>query len=136
MIEALKRHLEAEEGRRNRPYRCPAGFLTIGVGHNLDAKPLSDRAINVILEDDCADVMTELDRHFPWWRNLSSEARRVALASMDFQLGPQGLMGFRKMLAALERGDYAEAAAHARDSTGARQTPSRAARVAGMIERG
>src|SRR5690349_23604373 len=58
--------LERDEAKRNRPYRDSVGKLTIGVGHNLDDKPISDRAVRVILEDDVADarrdLQTALDR--------------------------------------------------------------------------
>jgi lysozyme len=135
MIDALKRHLEAEEGRRRKPYRCTAGKLTIGIGKNLDDAGLSNDEIDYLLSNDVRRVMGELDRHFPWWRDLS-EARQVGLASLCFQLGLQGLMGFRKMLAALQRGDYAEAAQELMDSRLAIQTPARAGRLRAMIERG
>ena len=42
-MDALISELELDEGVRLSPYRCTAGFLTIGVGRNLDTrKPLLD----------------------------------------------------------------------------------------------
>lgn len=35
--------IEKHEGRQNKPYKCPAGFNTIGVGWNIDAHPLPER---------------------------------------------------------------------------------------------
>ena len=52
---------------------------------------------------------------------------------MGFQLGIGGLLGFRKMWAALERSDYAQAAEEALDSRWAEQTPNRAQEVAEWI---
>ncbi len=38
------------EGIRHKTYYCPAGHLTIGVGHNLEASPLTIDQIAVIFE--------------------------------------------------------------------------------------
>jgi len=40
MSEAVQR-LTLHEGIRLQPYRCPKGYLTIGVGRNLDTNPLT-----------------------------------------------------------------------------------------------
>ena len=41
-LSQLKRHEgEHREGGRHVAYRCPAGALTIGWGHNLDARKLA-----------------------------------------------------------------------------------------------
>lgn len=125
--------LRADEGERLSPYRCTEGFLTVGVGHNLDAKPISKRASQVILEDDVADVLAELDRALPWWRGLPAR-RGEALVYMGFQLGVPGLVKFRKMLAALQAGDGVEAQKQALDSRWADQTPARARRIAAMLK--
>ena len=111
-IEALKQQLVRHEGLRLRPYTCTAGYNTIGVGHNLDTKPISERAAMIILEDDINDAMQDLDRNLPWWRTLPDPARG-ALLDMCFNLGISRLLGFKRMLAALERGDYVGAALEA-----------------------
>lgn len=133
--DAINRLMEwtaREEGKRLRMYKCSAGYNTIGIGHNLDAKPISERAAWVIFEDDIADVVADLDRALPWlWEQ--PEDVQVALGDMCFQMGISRLLKFRKMLAALERGDREEAAREALESAWARQTPARAARVAALI---
>ncbi len=55
-LQKLYAELERDEGLRLKPYRDTVGKQTIGVGHNLDAKPISERAASCILEDDVADV--------------------------------------------------------------------------------
>jgi hypothetical protein len=45
----------------------------------------------------------------PWWRKLS-DARQQVLISIYFNLGVSGLLAFKRMLAACERGDYRRAA--------------------------
>jgi lysozyme len=52
---------------------------------------------------------------------------------MAYQLGPSGVVAFKKMLAALEAGDRIAAAEAALDSKWATQTPNRAQRVAALI---
>lgn len=131
-LSSVYKTLRADEGERLSPYRCTEGFLTLGVGHNLDAKPISKRASQVILEDDVADVLAELDRALPWWRGLPTR-RAEALVHMGFQLGVPGLVKFRKMLAALRAGDGVEAEKQALDSLWANQTPARARRIAAML---
>jgi lysozyme len=44
------------EGIRHKPYYCPAGHLTIGVGHNLEAQPLTIDQIAVIFEGRVEEV--------------------------------------------------------------------------------
>jgi lysozyme len=110
------------------------GHASFGVGHNGE-KPLSLRAVQVILEDDIADVTDALDRALPWWRTLS-ENRQRALANMAFNLGIVRLLGFRDMLACLEAGDWKGAAAASLDSRWAVQVGERARRIAQILEEG
>lgn len=66
------------------------------------------------------------------WGGLPSDVR-VALSNMAFQLGSAGVMRFRRMVSALKRKDYVQAATEALDSLWARQTPARAKRMAALI---
>jgi len=131
-IDALKAQLIIDEALRLRPYRCTQGKLTIGVGHNLDDKPISKRAAEVILEDDIADVVADLDRALPWWRQLD-DARQNVLANMCFNLGLDRLLGFTNTLAAMKRGDYEWAAQGMEDSRWAKQVGARADRLIAVM---
>lgn len=131
----LRADLIRDEGRRSHPYRCTAGKLTIGIGHNLDDAGLSDAAIDFIYSQDEAACAADLDRALPWWRTLS-EARQRALINMRFNLGLPRLLGFKQMLAALQQGDYQTAAAQALDSQWAKQVGDRAVRIALLIREG
>lgn len=130
MLEQLKRH----EGLSLEAYYCPAGKLTIGYGHNLEAWPVHglgegsviDHArATALLIDDVERVADELDRRIPWWRELCEE-RQAVLLNMGFNLGVAGLMGFGKMLAACERGAFLRAAEEMGDSRWAQQVKGRA----------
>lgn len=131
LVEELKR----DEGVRLKPYRCTAGKLTIGIGRNLEDVGITESEAEYLLRTDVARSMADLDRFFPWWRRMS-EPRQRALCNMCFNLGVGGLAKFKKFLAALERGDYADAAREALDSAWAHQVGARSQRLAKMIAEG
>ncbi len=131
----LVKALILDEGARNFPYKDTVGKLTIGVGRNLDDRGLSDQEIGVLLENDIAIVVDELDRHLPWWREMNDVRQRV-LANMCFNLGWPKLRGFVNTLAAMQRGDYQVAADGMRASLWARQVGHRAKRLAWEMETG
>jgi len=145
MYEELKAQLTYEEGRKLKKYKCTAGHWTIGIGHNLDAKPkmrdwvipsiISDRDCDAIFMVDVQDVVESLTKAYPNLRTLSP-ARRDALLNMAFQMGTAGVMKFKQMFAALDDKDWQRAKAMALDSNWAKQTPSRAHRVANQLGTG
>ena len=134
-VEALIRQLERHEGYRRHPYQDSVGKLTVGIGRNLDDVGLTRDEAQYLARRDVDRVCRELDDRLTWWRSLD-EVRQRALADMGFNLGVPGLLGFRRMLAALEAGDYKTAAAEALDSLWARQVGQRATAIAGMIRSG
>lgn len=145
-MQRLEAQLLISEGSPPRTYLDTKGILTGGIGHNLVAKPEAgfDR-VGVLVPDDvrsrwfAADIetaMAELDVHLPWWRELD-DVRQNAIIDLTFNMGISGLLTFKNTLAALERGDYATAAAGIRNSQYARDVgPRRSGHIAGMIEMG
>ena len=137
--ERLAKQLEVDEAKRRYPYICSSGKLTIGIGHNLDAKGVSDRVIALMLEEDIDDAVAELDHALPWWRQLS-DARQEVLVNMCFNMGigtaTKGLLSFRNTLAAVERGDYEAAARGMAASKWAVQVGQRALRLIKMMREG
>ena len=129
LIDQLKR----DEGWVHTAYRDQLGYLTIGCGHNLDAKGLSDRAIEIILEDDIADAKFGLLGKWPWMRGLSP-ARLGAMVNLTFNLGTGGLGTFKKFLKAAESGAWEMAAAELLDSKYATQVGERAHRIARQLK--
>jgi lysozyme len=135
-LDALGQELAADEGERLSMYRCSEGFNTVGIGHNMDSRPISKRASRVIFEDDVQDTLTDLDRALPWWRSLS-EGRQRALANLCFNMGITRLLGFKNMLIALHDGNYKRAALECLDSKWARQVQkSRIERILRLIREG
>ena len=133
-MDKIRRLLKLHEGVKSKPYKCTAGFLTIGVGHNIDAKPLSNEAINQILEDDIEDALREVEM-LSFWHDLD-EVRQAVLIDMCFNLGFSGLRKFSKMLEALSFGDYVEAANQMMDSRWANQVGGRSKRLGKMMVSG
>lgn len=133
--ERLRRMLIVHEGLRLKPYRCPAGYLTIGVGRNLEARGISREEAMVLLENDIAEAEAAARGFFPAFDRLE-EPRQAVLVDMAFNLGAVRLGGFRRFWAALERGDFEQAAREMLDSKWAKQVGPRARRLAEMMRRG
>ena len=127
--------LVLHEGLRLHPYRCTAGKLTIGVGRNLDDRGITQAEAMMMLENDISEVEKDLDREYPWWRDMSP-ARQCVLADMCFNLGLFRLSGFVNALKAMLDGHYDDAADHMLDSLWARQVGQRAQRLAKMMRDG
>ena len=134
-LQQLRQMIERHEGKVRHAYQDHLGFWTIGVGRLIDERRgggLSDREIDFLLTNDIERVLDDLPRRLPFWARLTI-SQQQALVNMAFQLGVNGLLGFRRMLAALERGDGATAELEALDSRWAQQTPRRATEVASML---
>ena len=136
----VKRH----EGLSLVPYLCPAGFLTIGYGHNIyagngpDIKEddrITEKEAEKLLELDLRAVGTSLDSALAGWRKLD-EPRQAVLLNMAFNLGVRGLLGFRKALAAVKAGDFETAAAEMLDSKWRRDVKGRAYELAEQMRTG
>lgn len=128
-----------DEGIRLRAYKCTAGHLTIGVGHKLtpreiqsDMTTISLEQAGYLLHQDIGLALAGCYGIFGRWHfDGLSEPRQRALVNMCFQLGTAGLANFKRMVAAILRGDWAEAHKEALDSKWARSdSPARAQRVA------
>lgn len=136
MDELLMSIIERHEGRRNKPYRCPAGRLSIGVGHNMEARPLprdlhafltkhgylTDGMVDQLLITDLGDATRDARGvvGVETWEGLSM-ARQYAIIDMVFNLGVGGLREFKRFLIAVRTGDWKAAADEIRASKYYRQ---------------
>lgn len=130
----LKSQLIRDEGFSGKPYRDTVGKLTIGYGRNLDDVGISRLEADLMLEHDIKTVMDKLEK-YDWYRE-QNQARQRALINMAFNMGVAGLLGFKKMIAALRFGNYKEAAKQILDSKYAYQVGVRALRIAEIIKKG
>ena len=132
---AMIRQLRLHEGERLKLYRCTAGKLTIGVGRNLEDRGITAAESAFLLGNDIDAVWTDVQRALPWVARLDDVRQRVLL-DMAFNLGIVGLLGFKRTLAAIETGQYQQAATMMLDSRWARQVGGRAERLSRMMATG
>lgn len=133
----------ADEGLRRTAYDDATGVelkatgnVTIGIGHNLDANPLSIAIIKAILLEDVDTAIDDAKAVLgeALWSELS-ENRQLAFINLTFNMGRGGLAEFRKMLAAVSVSDWQTAALELRDSLWAKQVQAgRVERVVRLIE--
>lgn len=149
----LQESVILHEAIRAKPYKCPAGFWTFGVGRNLEANPLTgaewkhllDAGLITVsianqgsldlLDNDISACRAQCEKAFSFWPKLD-EIRRDVLIEMAFQMGIAGVMQFHGMLHFIEQGFYASAAKEGLDSKWAKQTPARAKELMGRLEKG
>lgn len=141
--------IRMNEGLRLKPYRCPAGKWTIGVGYNMEAhgipgwmvdKILSGRGITEqdadrLLIEEVAKCITACKAMVSGFTEASHN-RQIALVDMCFNLGPTGLSKFKNMLSAIKVGDWKKAARSAQASKWYTQVKSRGERVVRMLRDG
>lgn len=151
-INEIIQRLVFHEGCRLMPYYCSKGYKTIGVGRNLDTNPLTAEEIKIcgdsyekgitknaafyLLRNDIEKAKNSCLRKIPFYITLDKE-RKYALLDMCFQLGIDGLLGFKNMLSAMGRGDWECAARECLNSKYAKEdTPKRAKRISETIKNG
>jgi lysozyme len=134
----LVRQLRGDEGVVPYAYQDHLGFWTIGVGRLIDKRKgggLRPDEITYLLNNDIDDRINELNRRLPWFQNLD-DARKGVLVNMSFQMGVDGLMGFKNTLKLVEQGKYENAAHGMLQSLWAKQTPERAKRMSEQMRTG
>jgi len=129
IIEDLKR----DEGLKLKPYRDSEGLLTIGYGTLIEE--ISTEEAEILLIHRFEKISKEAFDKFPWLHDLSGH-RQDAILNMAYNLGVPRLRQFKKMIAAIEAGDYETSAREALDSKWANQVKGRAIRIAEKIRLG
>lgn len=133
-MKTLEDLLREDEGLSLKPYKDTLGYLTIGYGHNLEAKGISKAVAELMLQEDCEQVRQEASAF--WWWPAIDEVRQLVVLSMIYQLGMGGFLGFKNMISALRNRQFKAAAREMEDSLWARQTPERAKKLARWMETG
>lgn len=134
-LDILKAQLSIDEGYSKKMYLDSNGIWTAGIGHNLRDKPLTDRAIQVIFEDDMADAEADARKLIKSFDALN-DVRKAVVVNMAFNMGFSVFSKFQQTIAAIEAGEYAKAAAHMLNSRWADQTGQRAQRLAEQMAKG
>ncbi len=130
--------LKDEEGEVLYVYQDSMGYWTIGVGILVDKRKgggLRPEESSFILGNRIKIITAAIYRALPWSSNLD-EPRLAVLIEMAFQMGMDGLLGFKNTLKLIESRDYKSAGDGLLNSLWARQTPARAQRMAKQMETG
>jgi lysozyme len=135
----LAKQLRGDEDTKPCVYQDHLGYWTIGVGRLVDSrKPgagLRPDEITYLLNNDIDDRIDALTRKLPWFQDLD-DARKGVLLNMSFQMGVDGLLGFKNTLELIRQGKYENAAAAMLESLWATQTPARAKRLSEQMRTG
>jgi lysozyme len=130
--------LKRDEGEVLHAYQDSLGYWTIGIGILIDKRKgggLRPEESEFIFNNRLKLVNESLESRLPWLCKLDP-ARRGVLVNMAFQMGIEGLLGFKNTLAMIEKGDYQGAAKGMLNSLWARQTPARANRLSVQMKSG
>lgn len=131
--ESIKQH----EGFVDVAYKCPAGYLTIGYGRNIDSKGgkgLTLTEAEMLLENDINENFAAASS-YDWFYSLNA-VRRAVVVEMIFNLGLFGFSKFKKTIAAIEAEDYDAAASEMLQSKWATQVGKRAKRLSERMRAG
>jgi lysozyme len=131
-IERVKERLRRFEGYRKHPYRCPAGYLTIGYGRNLEVKGISVDEAEMLLNNDVNETIELLLNGLEFFTMLPEQAQEV-LVDMTFNMGFAGVLKFKKFLEALKNKDWEKAAQEMENSLWYKQTGNRARELVKII---
>lgn len=104
----LESALRAHEGVRLRIYTDTVGKVTVGVGHNLTDKGISQNVCRIMLSEDIGDAQGSCG-NLPWYLTLDP-VRANAVTELMFILGPIRFATFQKFAAAMQARAYAAAA--------------------------
>lgn len=124
-----------DDATGKRPVLPTGGKLTIGVGRNLEAKPLSDAVVALMLNEDIDEAEAACRKRFAWYDALDDTRQRVVVEMM-FNLGETRLLKFKQTLAYLAAGMYGAASDAMLDSKWATQVGKRANELAEMMKTG
>lgn len=138
MKEELLKQLKRDEGLVASAYQDHLGYWTIGYGRLIDKRKgggLSPEESEFLLNNDVDSRIKALEAAFPWFKGMD-EARKGVLVNMSFQMGVDGLKGFKNTLESIANGRYEKAAGQMLNSLWAEQTPERAKRLSEQMKTG
>ncbi len=120
------------EGIKYAPYLCTAGKTTIGIGHNLDDKGISKAVVELLYNEDVAEVESDLKAIFDDFYTLPEQIQLV-LADMRFQLGYKGFRSFKLMINTVKDRNWPGMFLQMKNSDWYHQTPKRANDLLNMV---
>jgi lysozyme len=143
--EAVFNQLKIDEGVEYVIYEDHLGYPTFGVGHLIlesdeeygrpVGTPVTEERVRDCFERDLDIAIGECSTLYGegQFRNFPDEVQQI-LVNMMFNMGRPRLSGFKKFNAAIEAGDWTEAAKEGRDSRWYNQVSNRAERLMVRLE--
>ena len=125
----LIENIKLEEGFSGVVYQDHLGFDTIGYGCKM---PLTKNEAELILNYRLSRTINGVNSSL-YYLDIDNEAWNI-LYEMAYQIGINGLLKFKGMIAALKEQNYEQASAEMIDSLWAKQTPNRANRLANRMK--
>lgn len=113
-MEQLEEWIKRHEGFRTHPYLDAKEKLTIGYGRNLQENGISKEEAECMFSNDIERCKSELKLNGLYTGH--NDYVKEALVNMCFHMGITRLLGFKRMIEALRKKDYQEAAREALDS--------------------
>ena len=133
----IEQELIEEEGLSLEPYTDSLGNLTVGVGHLIksDCGIISLKYAGELLAEDIKIATNDCRWNIPFFNELD-EVRQYVLIDMCFNLGIKKLLGFKKMLLALQNKNYVVASNEMKNSLWHKQVKSRAIKLENCMKNG
>lgn len=131
----IKKH----EGFRKEVYKCPAGYLTVGYGRNLETVGVSEHEALIMLVSDMGTSVEYVRRKLMRCGLLFSEVspnRIAALIDFVFNVGATTSDKFKKMWSCIDVGDWHGASVELMNSKYAEQVGKRAVTLSNMLAEG
>lgn len=135
MITNLTEQLRRDEGEVLTAYTDSLGYLTLGVGRLIDKRKgggITQEESAYLLNNDIQRKTAAVIKALPWAEHLDP-VRFAVLVNMAFQLGIEGLLGFKNTLAFIKSGEYHKASDNMKLSKWHSQTPERCDRLRKQI---
>jgi len=142
-IKQLREQLIIDEGQVNEIYNDHLGYATFGIGHLVlegdpehglaVGTPVSEDRVIECFDNDVQTVIEDCKKLHDGWDGYPEEVKQI-IANMMFNMGLTRLSKFKKHNAALQSGDWKEAAVEGRDSRWYQQVTNRAERLMSRLE--
>ena len=143
-IEQLRKQLIIDEGQVNEIYNDHLGYPTFGIGHLIlegepehglpVGTPVTEERVKECFEKDVENVIEDCKKLHDAWDGYPEEVKQI-VANMMFNMGLTRLSKFNRHNAALQCGDWKEAAVEGRDSRWYKQVTNRAERLMSRLEK-
>ncbi|AMW36188.1 endolysin [Xanthomonas phage XAJ2] len=134
----IEDQLRRDEGEKLSVYQDSLGFYTIGIGVLIDARKgggITKEESSYLFQNRLKQKEADLAKRWPHYSKLDP-VRKAVLLNMSYQMGVDGVLGFRNTLQMIETGRYEQAAAGMLNSKWAVQTPARAKRLSEQMRTG